>query len=216
MSKTRRIVIIGGHGNGMVLAQIICDMRRSGADIELFGFLNDHLNPGELLWDWPVLGKSTDWQTLPADVEFCFALLTVGKMLERTKLLKSLSIPADRMATLIHPTAVLGFNTSVGKGSVLCSYTSVQPGVRIGDNTLIRAGANLGHDVEIGNYVDIGPNVTLCGYCKIRDGSHIAANTVVRDGLEVGEFCTLGAGAVMLREAPPYSTWLGNPARRVM
>lgn len=216
MRNKQKIVIIGGHGNGMVLAQIISDMHAAGTPVELAGFLNDHLTPGEILGHWPVLGTPAQWHTLPGDTQFCFALLSVGKMKQRADMLKALNIPLARMATIIHPTAVISFNTSVGPGTVICSHTTLQPGASIGANSIVRAGANLGHDCQIGDYVDIGPNVSICGYAKIAEGVHVAPNAVVRDSLTIEHYSTISAGAVVLRDAPAESTWLGNPARRVM
>lgn len=211
----QRIVIIGGAGNGMVFAQVILDMQKSGQPIILEGFLNDHHDCGEMLGKWPVLGKPADWKELDDDVHFVFALLTVGKMQERAELLHSLAIPQNRMATLVHPSAMIGFDTHIGKGSVICSHASVQPGASIGDNTIVRAGANVGHDVILGDCIDIGPNVTLCGFSSVKNGAHVAANSVVRDSISVGEYAVVGAGSVILKDVDESTTWLGNPARRV-
>ena len=214
MSK-KRVVIIGGTGNGAVLAQIIIDMQRAGNEIELIGFLNDHHSAGELLFRWPVLGKPMQWSELDQDILFVFALLSVGKMRERVDLLKSLGIPSKRMATLIHPSAMIGFDTQIGAGSVVCSNVSIQPQVTLGENVLVRAGANVGHDVQISDYVDVGPNVCLCGCTCVQEGVHVAANAVVRDGLSLGAFSVIGAGSALLKDAGEGTTWLGNPARRV-
>ncbi|GGP44982.1 NeuD/PglB/VioB family sugar acetyltransferase [Shewanella saliphila] len=214
MSK-KRVVIIGGAGNGAVLAQIIMDMQRAGNEIELEGFLNDSHSQGELLFHWPVLGKPKQWRELDEDILFVFALLSVGKMRQRADLLKSLAIPPSRMATLIHPSAMIGFDSQIGTGSVICSNVSIQPQVTIGQNVLVRAGANIGHDVQVSDYVDIGPNVCLCGYSCVLEGVHVAANSVVRDGLTLGAFSVIGAGSALLKDAAEGTTWLGNPARRV-
>lgn len=215
MSKSKQIVIIGGTGNGLVIAQIILDLQQQGENIQLVGFLNDHLPSNSYLYDWPVLGKPASWQDLNEDYLFCFALLSVGKMEQRIAKMKSLHIPMQRLAKLIHPTAMIGLNADIGAGSVICSHVSVQPNTRVGQNTIVRAGANLGHDTKVADYVDIGPNACLCGYASIQQGTHIAANTVVQDNRTVGELCTIGAGAALFRDAPSHSTWLGNPARRV-
>ena len=216
MSTKQRVVIIGGIGNGMVAAQVIADMAKAGAPIMLAGFLNDHLAKGEQLGHWPVLGAPAQWQNLDTDISFCFALLSVGKMRQRADMLKALQIPPQRLATLIHPSAVIGFDSQIEPGCIVCSHTTIQPGARIGLNTIIRAGANLGHDSQIGAYVDIGPNVSICGYAKIAEGTHVAPNAVVRDSIQVGSYSTISAGAVILRDVPTDSTWIGNPARRVM
>ena len=128
---------------------------------------------------------------------------------------ESLQVPDSRLATIIHPTALIGSGVRVGSGSVVASYVTCQPGSAIGNNSIVRAGANLGHDSSVGDFVDIGPNSTLCGYSKVKKGSHVAPNSVVRDSVSVGEFSVLSAGSVALKDIEPGTTWMGNPARRV-
>ena len=33
-------------------------------------------------------------------------------------------------------------------------------------------------------------------------------------GIEIGESAMIGAGAVVTKNVPPYTLWVGNPARR--
>ena len=66
-----KIVIIGGRGNGTVIASTIEDWRKTGSDIECVGFLNDdefEIN------GYPVLGKirNDDWKKLPEDYKFIY------------------------------------------------------------------------------------------------------------------------------------------------
>ncbi|PSF12970.1 hypothetical protein [Marinobacter shengliensis] len=215
MSEIKRIAIIGGSGNGRVIAQVVEDMAKAGHDIEVAGFLNDHEPIGSLIGEYKVIGRPSEWNALDPDVKIVFALLTVGKMEERSELLSALEVPEARLATLIHPTAVVGSGVSVGKGSVICSHVTCQPGSSIGSNSIVRAGANLGHDAEVSDFVDIGPNCTLCGYSKVAKGAHVAPNSVVRDSVSVGEFGVLSAGSVALKDIEARTVWIGNPARRV-
>lgn len=215
MKDSQRVVILGGTGNGLVFSQIIKDIFKSGGKYELMGFLNDDVEKGALIEDTPVLGKTTDWQSLDQDIQFVFAILSVGKMKERSNYLLSLNIPKNRMATLIHPTAVVSEKSHIEEGCVIFSHVTIQPKCRIGANSIVRAGANLGHDVTVQDYVDIGPNSTLCGYAKIENYCHVAANSVVRDSITVRAGTTVGAGSVILKDTDEDSTWLGNPSRRV-
>jgi len=211
----KKVAIIGGTGNGLVVAQIILDLIAHGEDYEIGGFLNDHLAVGTPIGRWEIIGKPDEWDSLPADTLFIPAILSVGKMRERAEKLKSLNIPRERWATLVHPTCNVGFDCEIGKGVAVCAHTTLQPGSRIGDYGIIRAGANVGHDVVIGDYVDIGPNTTLCGYAKIHEGVQVAPNAVVRDNVTVSQYATIAAGAAVFKHVPEFATFLGNPARRI-
>jgi acetyltransferase EpsM len=215
MNDAIKVAIVGGKGNGLVVAQIVEDLAGSGREIEVVGFLNDHEPIGSLIGKYPVLGRPGSWTELDADVQLVFALLSVGKMHERSELLAKLQVPESRLATLIHPTALISYDVSVGSGSVVASYVTCQPSSSIGNNSIVRAGANLGHDSKVGDFVDIGPNCTVCGYSSVERGAHVAPNSVVRDSVSVGEFSVLSAGSVALKDIGPGTTWMGNPARRV-
>ena len=105
----KKVVIIGGGGNGLVVAQIVLDLIKTGESIELVGFLNDNIPVGEYIERWPVLGAPHEWESLDGDVSFVYALLSVGKMKVRAEKFKQLNIPQNRMSTVVHPSASIGF-----------------------------------------------------------------------------------------------------------
>lgn len=209
------VVILGGQGDGLVAAQVILDMQRSGVDISLLGFLNDYHEVNATIGGYRVLGLTSDWIKLPSNVHFHFSLLSVGKMPERVNLIESLSIPPERLVSLVHPTAQVADDAKIGRGCLITSYAVLQPGSRLGGCCSVRAGANVGHDVVVEDFVYIGPNSTMCGYSKLLKGSYAAPNSVLRDSCVMGEFSVLGAGSVAFKDMPRSTTFIGNPARRV-
>ncbi|CAB9493036.1 acetyltransferase [Alteromonas macleodii] len=211
----KKVVIIGGGGNGLVVAQIVLDLIKAGEPVELVGFLNDNIPVGEYIERWSVLGAPHEWESLDGDVSFVYALLSVGKMKVRADKFKQLNIPQNRLATLVHPSASISFNVQLGSGVVVAANAVLQPGAKIGDNCFIRANANLGHDVTLDNLVDIGPNSTLCGYAHVEEGVQIAPNSVVRDSVRIGTYSTVAAGAAIFKDVAPGATMLGNPAKRI-
>ncbi|CBI25740.3 unnamed protein product, partial [Vitis vinifera] len=73
----------------------------------------------------------------------------------------------------------------------------------------------------IGDNVTILHNVTLGGtgkvngdrHPKVGDGVLIGAGTKVLGSIRVGDRAKIGAGSVVLKEVPPETTSVGNPAR---
>ena len=47
----------------------------------------------------------------------------------------------------------------------------------------------------------------------IKTGATIGANAVIVAGHTIGEYAFIGAGAVITKDIPPYTIWLGNPAK---
>jgi UDP-2-acetamido-3-amino-2,3-dideoxy-glucuronate N-acetyltransferase len=49
----------------------------------------------------------------------------------------------------------------------------------------------------------------------VKKGATIGANATVVCGITIGEFSFTGAGAVVVKDVPPYALVLGNPAKQV-
>ena len=56
----KRIIILGGYGDGIVVASALRDLRDSNEDVIPFGFLNDFEPRGKTIDGLPVLGKIAD------------------------------------------------------------------------------------------------------------------------------------------------------------
>jgi len=101
----------------------------------------------------------------------------------------------------------------------------IHPGAEIGKGVFIDHGMGvvIGETCQIGDNVLIFQGVTLGGTGKdvgkrhptVRDNVVIGAGARILGPFTVGENSKIGAGAVVLREVPPYSTVVGVPGRIV-
>ena len=102
----------------------------------------------------------------------------------------------------------------------------IHPGATIGDGLFIDHGTGIviGETAEIGKNVTLYQGVTLGGTGKEKGKRHptIGNNVVVATGakvlgsFKVGDHAKIGAGSVVLKEVPPYSTVVGIPGRVVV
>ena len=101
----------------------------------------------------------------------------------------------------------------------------IHPAAKIAGGVFIDHGTGvvIGETAEIEEGVIIYQGVTLGGTGKekgkrhptIKKGAVISAGAKVLGGFTVGEFAKIGAGAVVLKEVPPYATVVGVPGRIV-
>ncbi|KAK7288543.1 hypothetical protein RIF29_02004 [Crotalaria pallida] len=101
----------------------------------------------------------------------------------------------------------------------------IHPGAKVGRGFLLdhATGLVVGETAVIGNNVAILHNVTLGGsgkvsgdrHPKIGDGVLIGAGTCILGNIKIGDGAKIGAGSVVLKEVPPRTTAVGNPAKLV-
>lgn len=97
----------------------------------------------------------------------------------------------------------------------------IHPAAKIAGGVFIDHGTGvvIGETAEIEEDVVIYQGVTLGGTGKekgkrhptIKRGAMISAGAKVLGGFTVGEYAKIGAGAVVLKEVPPYATVVGVP-----
>ena len=207
-----KIVIIGGRGNGTVIASTIEDCAKAGSDMECAGFLNDDETE---INGYPVLGKirNGDWKELPEDYKFIYAMSNIKQALERYELLCDLDIPIERFANIIHPSAVVSDKAVIGNGVVLMPFTLVSPSVVIGNHTQMYAQSFVGHDTKIGEMVFIANNASIGGRIDVKKGAHIGSNSSIIERAVLGEFSIVGLGTVVLKDVGDFEKAVGNPAK---
>lgn len=99
--------------------------------------------------------------------------------------------------------SVIHHATRIGEGT-RCGYRGLS--VVIHQDAVIGRGVMLGAHVVIGGRSGQPPPI-------IEDGVYIGANACVLGGIRVGRDAVIGAGAVVLRDVPPGTRAVGNPAR---
>ena len=80
----------------------------------------------------------------------------------------------------IHPSAVVDSSAQLGQRVSIQPLAIIEPGAKIGDDTIIGAGSYVGHETTIGSKCHIYPHVT------IRERSRIGSRVIIHSGAVIG------------------------------
>lgn len=199
----RKLAIIGASGHGKVVA----DIARKNGYKEIV-FLDDDVSIHEC-GGYPVIGKSSEARTIDAGV-----IIGIGNAGVRKRIQES--IPEEKLATLIHPDAVVAEDVVIGVGTVVMAGAVINPGTHIGKGCIINTCSSVDHDCSVGDYVHIAVGSHLCGNVTVGDGTWIGAGATVSNNISICPDCMIGAGAVVVDDIQESGTYVGVPAKRVM
>jgi UDP-3-O-[3-hydroxymyristoyl] glucosamine N-acyltransferase len=80
----------------------------------------------------------------------------------------------------VHPSAIVDPNAQLGERVSIQPLAVIEPGTKVGDDTIIGAGSYVGHESVIGPRCHIYPNVT------IRERSRIGSRVIIHSGAVIG------------------------------
>lgn len=211
----KKILILGGLGNGSVIANAIKDATLRGSqEWEFAGYLNDRVAQGESIGKDSVLGGLDDISKFITEgYYFINTILRIDGQSDRIKIFEELNIPNERLATFVHPLTYIAPDVELGLGTVIMPNVSISSGTTFGNNCLVMVGATIGHDNEIGAYGHFAAQCCVGAYTKIGEGAHIGLNATTRENLTIGRFATLGMGSVLTKNIGEKEIWVGNPAK---
>lgn len=211
----KNLIVLGGSGIGMIAIFIAREL----GTYTIGGFLNDVEPVGSYIGKYdkfPVIGTTADLPKFMEDENNMFFIAYVGMQHEQEVYDKitSLNIPANRMATLIHPTAIIPKGMcKIGNGVLMAPLSQLSPDTTLEDNCIMLPNSFLGHDSTLKRFAHIASNATVGANVTVGCACHVGTNSTVREKISIGDFCLIGSGAVVLKDVEPHSIMVGNPAK---
>lgn len=212
---TKKVLIMGGEGNGGVIASAIIDMNKKGYDeYELAGYLNDFKEIGDLIHGYPVMGKLDQVnQFAKKGYYFMWAVHMIGKGEKRRNLYYSLNIPEDRLAKIIHPSAFVADNVEIEPGVFIMANSYIGPGTILRKGTLVMANCVVGHNDEIGELCHLSAGCNVSSYVNIGHASDVGLGASVLEKVQIGNYSVVGANSLLTKSIGNGLIYVGTPAR---
>lgn len=198
----KKLIIIGASGHGKVVANIA----------ERLGYTNivflDSDTSKTTCASYPVVGTDSIVNELDGEV-----VVAIGNAAVRRRIQERIS--PDRMATLIHPDAVVARDAVIGEGTVVMAGVVINPNVTIGKGCIINTCASIDHDCFISDYVHISVGTHIAGTVNVGAATWVGIGATVSNNINITSDCMIGAGAVVVKDITEPGTYVGVPATRI-
>jgi sugar O-acyltransferase (sialic acid O-acetyltransferase NeuD family) len=204
MPDATRVVLVGA----LNFAEEVTDLcRMAGVEVAAWieGLDRSRVDPAH---DPPIL-----WLDDQAAFEPELPILPAIGSVERRGIVTRLVGEGRRLATLVHPTAVVAPTAAIEPGCVVFPLAVVGARARIGEGTVLNRAALVGHHTVVGPYSFLGPGANVCGLVTLGEQVHVGPGAIVRDRINVGDRATVGMGAVVVADVAAGTTVVGLPAR---
>lgn len=175
------------------------------AGIPVTAFVDDTL-AGATVRGLPVLGPSE----VSGDEQF---LVGIASPAVRRTLVDVLSGRGLTPATVLHPRAIIGPETTLDDGCLVLGGAHVSSSITIGAHSQVHYNATVGHDTVLHDYVTVYPGANVSGSVVLEADVTVGSAAVVLQGRTVGRGAFVGAGAVVTRDVAPGEVVVGSPAR---
>ncbi|OGT99688.1 MAG: sugar acetyltransferase [Geobacteraceae bacterium GWC2_48_7] len=205
----KKILIWGASGHALVVADIL----KLRGEYEIVGFMDD---VGEGTADefngLPVFhGREKLIELYRESVHY--VIIAFGQCAARLKAADFARSQGFKLATAVHPMAIIADDVTIGEGTVIAAGAVVNPAARIGANVIINTSASVDHEVVIADGAHICPGVRLAGRVFVGEGAWVGIGSSVVDRVKIGNGAFIGAGSVVVDDIPSDSLAYGVPAK---
>jgi len=123
--------------------------------------------------------------------------------------------PNQTWATLIHPTADVAADASIGVGTIIEPYAVISPGAKVGAFAFVGMYAFLGHNVTIDDFTFVASTSVVASGCTISSSAVVGAGALICPNIHVGAASTIVMGSLVGEDVADNFVAQGAPASLV-
>lgn len=213
MREPERIIVVGASGFGRESLDVIQAMQEHGAPVELLGVIDDAPSENNLQRladrEIPYLGTIKGW--LATDIAGVQFVLGIGDPAVRRRLAEQLERAGLSAFSAIHPSALVGSESVLGPGAVVCAGSVLSTNVRLGRYVHVNPNVTIGHDAVLSDFVSINPASVISGEVSLHEEVLVGAAATVLQNLTVGKRTIVGAAALVTKDVPKNVVVKGIP-----
>lgn len=209
----KKIILAGNATTAMILQHYVNEDARYRIVSAVAD--DDFLASGENL-GVPCVGMSSISTRFPPNQHSVIMAAGYGD-LNRTResLFCRLKEMGYRIETYVHSDACVYTGHPLGEGCVILPGVVVEPGVKVGANTMVWSNVTLAHDSQVAENCWIAAGAVISGQAEVHRNTFIGVNATVVNKVSIGEFNVVGGGALMTKCTKPNTVHLARSAEVV-
>lgn len=197
------VIILGAGGHAKVIAE---SLKRSGH--EVLGLITPEIKEDSRVFGHRVLGDDRVITAYsPDEVVLANGIGALPRHDLRWRLAATMRNLGYTFTTIIHPSAIIASDVELSEGVQVMARSVIQPGTRIGSDSIINTGALVDHDCRIGKNCHLAPGVVLSGGVHADDGAHIGTGTSVIQNISIGKNSIVAAASALYEDIPDGVTF---------
>lgn len=202
------LLIVGAGGHGKVIADIAIKENKWNK----IAYVDDKAD-FKTVMGLEVVG---DFNRVHDFIESYEIILAVGNNSKRKRIYIKLESMGASIPTLIHPSAIIGTDVYIDKGTVIMPGVVINCCSKIGKGCIINTGATIDHDSNIGDFVHISPGAHLAGTVTIGHDTWIGSGATVSNNTSITGDCVIGASALILKDIIDPGVYIGIPGKKII
>lgn len=188
----KQLIIVGAGGYGRSVAEALM----ASDEFRAVGFLDDAFPELAEVCGLPVLGATKELLGYRDRVDY--AVVAVGNNQIREQVSNRLCASGFKLATVIHPRAIVSPSALLGVGTTIMAGSIVGAGVRIGRGVIVNSGAVIDHDCIVEDFSHLGINVSMAGGSSLGKGAWMQAGSVLGSGVKTSDLVIVQSGQSLI------------------
>lgn len=207
----KRVAFIGSGELARHIAHYVVEDNQ----FEVVGYFDDYTKVGEIVNDYPIIGKLSDIPAFYKKGVFDELINAIGytRMLYRKEVFEQFA-DAIPFATFIHSSCFVDKTASIGKGVIIFPFSIVYLDTIIEDNVFIQIHFSI-TDSKIKKHSMISQTVSIAGRSEIGESCNIGISTTISNDIKICNNVRTGAGTVVTKNIIEPGLYVGVPARKI-
>jgi len=197
MGSPRPLSIAGAGGHGVAVAEA-AKLQGLWSSIVLYDDAPEHPRDLVGLVFGGTLEKLRD--CLLSEEPGFDVIVGLGRNDLRMHLTEDLLGVGGRLATVVHPSAIISPSASVGPGTAILAGAIVGSRAVVGRACILNSGSVVEHDCRLAEGVHVAPRAVLGGGVFVGPQAWVGVGASVAPGLRISAGARIDAGAAVLRD----------------